>query len=448
MNLGHSRLSSKDDSSPSVQSQSQSPRPLSKLNDDTNPSKEYSSSYSSPLAKLASPSVLKPEVLPENQLYAFQTLLFSYQAGGVELTPPVMIDTTTNTVDTNGNIISYYNNNIDLTKASTMSILEPSHTTVSDTKVSQSGARVKGTMTLAYMACQMLPDPMHLRVVTMILPCPTPSSFSPGSTTSTTTMSKKRSAATDSVLQQQLPPQQGSTAFAIEYFEDEDCEKFLMATSGPKVNLREDEGKKEWAKAGDALSGTTNTTTTLQDPPKSNSSQNRDPRVVSIRWVGLALHEGQIRTESLEDEGEKEVETEIEDENNNGKESQKENEQVDDTTIDQDDNNNDGEDEEHEGYLSWEPFLSSQLQPPPSTIVGIIPPPPPPTQSTTANFTTPAMAATGTTTKTTPTMMSHGTSQMVMAGLVAGLFLFMGSLLMAVYYRQTRQKWYEEDGVV
>lgn len=42
--------------------------------------------------------------------------------------------------------------------------------------------------------------------------------------------------------------------------------------------------------------------------------------------------------------------------------------------------------------------------------------------------------------------MAHMTSQVVMAGLIAGLLLILGSLLTAVYYRQRRNKWYEEDG--
>ncbi|KAH7047647.1 hypothetical protein BKA57DRAFT_514050 [Linnemannia elongata] len=44
--------------------------------------------------------------------------------------------------------------------------------------------------------------------------------------------------------------------------------------------------------------------------------------------------------------------------------------------------------------------------------------------------------------------ISHMTSQIVMAGLIAGLLLILGSLLTAIYYRQRRRKWYEEDGEV
>jgi hypothetical protein len=46
------------------------------------------------------------------------------------------------------------------------------------------------------------------------------------------------------------------------------------------------------------------------------------------------------------------------------------------------------------------------------------------------------------------TGIAHMTSQILMAGLIAGLLLILGSLLTAVYYRQQRKKWYEENGEV
>ncbi|GJJ72312.1 hypothetical protein EMPS_04669 [Entomortierella parvispora] len=460
-----------------------------------------------------------PPVPAKNDVFAFQTLQFSFQARGVELTPPVLIATNSidpNNDNDNGNNnnndeVQINNNNIDLTGGSTLSVVQPSRATISRSKVSHSGVELNGTMTLAYMACQMLPDPIHVREVSM---APSDASHSPvlsrgtaatggaAVTTAATTTAATTPLPSETVVEGDPLRRLVESAFAIEYFKDQDCSQFLMATAGSKVNIQEAEDR--WINTyDDRLDSRTGATTGLFDP-KTFKDNIRHGRAVSVRWVGLVslsefLLEKSKRVQDLErrrhmrraivgsarkvtrdveeddDEDDDDEDDDEEEDDEEEDDEEEDDEEEDDESVDDDDEDDDHDDDEDEvdndahiqddeddsspdkrheingeenGYVSWVPFLPSYIYPPPRIVLdasarvagsgaqGTVDPT---SKHNSTNGGQKGAASRG---------LDHETSQIVMAGLVVGLLLFLGSFLMAVHYRQRRKKWYEEDGEV
>lgn len=87
-------------------------------------------------------------------------------------------------------------------------------------------ARVGSGITLAYQACQMLPEPIHLRHAnTTLLPLTINAPNSNGTITpsSNGTSTSNGDGSHDS--------------YAIGYFADQECTQFVMATAGTRVNV-------------------------------------------------------------------------------------------------------------------------------------------------------------------------------------------------------------------
>jgi len=192
--------------------------------------------------------------------------------------------------------------------------------------------------------------------------------------------------------------------------------------------------------------------------------------VVSVRWVGLVSPSGFLleKSKHMQDRAKerhvrrdsagrtrKEIRAFEED-----YEDEEDDDDEDETQVDEDgedssrDKRHDARDDDS-GYLSWEPFLPSQIYPPPRIILGAITPRPSSFVSTVLAPGSNAQEGMDPTTKrhgtqkgAASTGLDHGTSQIVMAGLVVGLLLFLGSFLMAVHYRQRRRKWYEKTAEV
>ncbi|KAG0309070.1 hypothetical protein BGZ98_005392 [Dissophora globulifera] len=356
--------------------------------------------------------------------------------------------------------------------------------------------RINGTMTLAYMACQMLPAAMHLDMITAI------SSTNITNTTNSTKNNTSQST-TGSLVATDLAPGR----LAIEYFADQDCSRFVVATAGTKVRVRNkaDGGIKcDESTVDTTVDATVPTTAMVIDSDaRGDSGGNREEeevraevkevlsetrparaarelgqldqieqqqrqkrqqridtvygaKVVSIRWVGILsptyydsiMKIGQQSTSGCND-GESDA-------------LEQEDSWDEDSSINGGSNNgNTGSSSSGDavdGFVSWDQFASTQLQPPPRSDLG-------PYRYNVSAISAVTAAVAGSNngngtaiqngsvsnssrTGSGSTGMSHATSQIVMAGLIAGLFLILGSLLTAVYYRQERRRWYEEDGGV
>ncbi|KAF9930109.1 hypothetical protein FBU30_000859 [Linnemannia zychae] len=397
--------------------------------------------------------------------------------------------------------------------------------------------KVKGGIKLGYRACQMLPEPIRLRHI------------------KTTLLSIAKSSTGSEGL--------GLNSFAIEYFADQGCNQFVMATAGTQVNVwqaeldliesnsEEQEARgdddtidssgehgdsmKLWsrstlinemddkAKRGakrqlstsplskrsvDSLSqAATMTFTPWSPPPTKKHELKRFDRVVSVRWIGIlkpsvfitskaqitdhspspirgvadSLHERSnenrnnnenadaLDTDDINDHIENSFDIPLS-KDNAGIDGEKRdsNKEIDNKSIPlsspffQDASNSSTEGRytpddqsthpeekvaEDDGFVSWSPFLETQLLEPIRRNVG-----PFVLENTVFNLANNPNKGRKNSTMNggmgggTFTGMSHSTSQIVMAGLIAGLLLILGSLLVAAYYRQRRRRWYEEDG--
>ncbi|KAF9902615.1 hypothetical protein EC991_004748 [Linnemannia zychae] len=405
------------------------------------------------------------------------------------------------------------------------------------------GVKVRGGITLAYQACQMLPEPIHLRHVnTTLLPFSTPIINDTGDGDS-------RSSVQDS--------------YAIEYFADQGCNEFLMATAGTGVNvwqaeldmvesnsekdtaakrtredhdttdagegtrrfhrrrLREEKfiriGKRQLLPSPATLPTPAVTTTTAMFKPWTPAPTTKHAlksldMVVSVRWVGILKPSEFKMSKALlasrppnpnrividpllerrdDDDGSGDIDDE---DNEDGEDEQGYSSNTEPHTTESI-TGRDGKKEEYEqgavgsntppssppsstptlgplqdgknlseanatgvgigGFVSWTPFNETQLLAPARRDVGSFP-----LEDMVFNLAhrgalnpfdgkrNSTNSSTGAGTGGGHGGMTHMTSQIVMAGLIAGLLLILGSLLTAVYYRQKRKKWYEEDGDV
>ncbi|KAG0317124.1 hypothetical protein BGZ99_006496 [Dissophora globulifera] len=356
--------------------------------------------------------------------------------------------------------------------------------------------RVNGTMTLAYMACQMLPAAMHLDMITAI-----------SSTNITNTTSSTKNNTSQSTTGSLVATDLALERLAIEYYADQDCSRFVVATAGTKVRVRNkaDDGIKCHDSTVDTTVDATVPTTAMvvdSDAGRERGSNEEEEEVraevkevlsetrparaarelgqldqieqqqrqklqqridtvygaklVSIRWVGIL---SPTYLDSI---------MKIRQQSTSGCNDRGDTLEQKDSWIDEDSNINGGSNNSStdssssgdtmDGFVSWDQFASIQLQPPPKSDLG-------PYRYNVSGISAVTAAVAGNNngngtaiqngsvsnssrTGSGSTGMSHATSQIVMAGLIAGLFLILGSLLTAVYYRQERRRWYEEDGGV
>ncbi|OAQ32503.1 hypothetical protein K457DRAFT_16066 [Linnemannia elongata AG-77] len=384
--------------------------------------------------------------------------------------------------------------------------------------------RGRGGITLAYQACQMLPEPIHLRHVnTTLLPL---SINAPSSNGTIIAPSSNGEGIQDS--------------YAIEYFADIGCTQFVMATAGTRVNvwqaeldLLESTPEKERGdkvvRYGSSRGGENGTArkrdnddgvlrivrrqssppspsgiyTPWTPPPTTKQGLKSLDRVVSVRWVGImrptefTLSKALIASRRPPNLNRLLVDpllerrTDVNDNANDqqGNDGDGDNNNTDtpsssETVTEIDERKDEGSDKGATGDGTSTPTTSVSLLVPPlqhgkddggDGVVGFVSWTPfnettqlqAPTQRDTGSFPLDDMvfnlalrgkinSLNGTRNPTSTAAgsggghvgISHMTSQIVMAGLIAGLLLILGSLLTAIYYRQRRRKWYEEDGEV
>lgn len=390
------------------------------------------------------------------------------------------------------------------------------------------GGKVRGGVVLAYQACQMLPEPIHLRYVntTLLLPPPT------------VTISPTTNGA--GVNNGSGNGSHDSYAYAIEYFADQGCTQFVMATAGTRVNvwqaeldLVERNSEKEEERYDGSTSGgsvtthkrdgnnsinnsmqiarrqssqppattaatavvspplPTSTYTPWTPPPTSKQDLKALDVVVSVRWVGILkpteftistaltasrqpLNPSRMLVDPLlERRSDDSVDIDVGNDGGADEDGDDSSDNPDTPSLEESEkgatgdgmstptatptpslgiplqNGKDaGSSEGVVGFVSWIPFNETiQLQPPTLRDVGSIP-----LDETAFNlaYRGEINSINGTTAAnpTGYTGIAHTTSQILMAGLIAGLLLILGSLLTAIYYRQRRRKWYEEDGEV